>query len=298
MRGSLAGEVTPTGRAAPVRPLRRALALLACALVGLSGSCAKPGPPGGGPADTEPPFVVATTPAAGAVSVDRGVSVEIEFSEDMDRQSVERMVSSSPDLAFGRVRWDGRTLRLTPEEALPESRTFVFEVGAAAQDYHGVTMAATHAFAFSTGATLDRGIIEGAVSSGGDPAPRATVWACLDAAEPDTSGLMHPCGYTTSTDQEGVFRFQNVAPSTTAYTIQAFNDADSDRRYAVARETGGTLADAALVEAQSDSVTGLVIQIEPPPTIAPQVPEAGPDSLETAVPTATGAAPDSLETED
>lgn len=256
------------------KPILQAVAAIlrdvaaACVLgsIALAGGCAKPGPPGGGPIDTEPPDVVDTLPADGSVDVARDVNIEIVFSEEMNRPSVERNLSRVPPLELGAVRWRGKTLVLELAESIPESTTVVLEVGAAAQDYHNVLMGAPHSFAFSTGGGLDSGVIAGRVTAGGDPAAKATVWACLKGAEPDTSGFIHSCGYATSSDDEGAFRFENVASSGTAYTLVAFLDSNGDRRYWVAGETGGVVSEAALVDADGDSATGLVVPIEPPST--------------------------------
>ena len=234
------------------------------AVAALAAGCAKPGPPGGGPTDSVPPFVVRTEPSDGAVAVDTSSPIEIEFSEEMNRLSVERAVSIVPPVELRNLRWKGKTLVAEPLEALPESVTVVFELGATAQDYHSVAMAAPFALAFSTGEALDTGVIAGAVTAGGDPAPRATVWACTRPAVPDSSGTLHPCGYTTTSRDDGTFRLSHVRATGTPYTLLAFLDANGDRRYTGANETGAVLDGAAAVEAPGDSAVGIVVPIEPP----------------------------------
>jgi hypothetical protein len=240
------------------------LAGAALALTALAGGCAKPGPPGGGPVDSVAPFVERTDPPAGAVEVDASGRIEIEFSEEMNRLSVERSVSVTPSVALRNFRWSGRTLIAEPEGSFPDSSTIVFEIGSDARDYHDVRMDAPFALAFSTGGEVDDGLIAGTVTAGGDPTERAIVWACPGAVAPDTAGVLHPCGYTTTTGEDGAFRIAHVRAATAAYTLVAFLDRDGDRRYAEGVETGGVASDAALIEAPGDSAVGIVIPIEPP----------------------------------
>ncbi len=245
-------------------PARQAMALTAVTFLACLAGCAKPGSPGGGPADEQPPEIMRTAPADGETHVDVASTIDIEFSEEMNRPSVERSLSIVPDLEGLRQTWRGRTLSVDPTASLPESTTVVVEIAASAQDYHSVAAGRPFSFAFSTGAFIDKGIITGAVTSGGDPLARARVWACVGAAGPDSTGLVWPCGYSTSTDENGVFLLRNVRPAATPYTIVAFLDGNSDGRYAPAAETGGVLEGAALVEAQGDSVGDLVIPVGPP----------------------------------
>ncbi|MBD3349382.1 MAG: hypothetical protein GF400_09345, partial [Candidatus Eisenbacteria bacterium] len=236
-------------------------ALVAAALVVFG--CAKPGPPGGGPEDKEPPSVVRTYPSDGALDVDTGAALEVTFSEDMNRLSAERALSSAPALEIRRRRWDGETLIVEPV-ALPDSTTIVIEIGPEARDYHGVAMGSAHSFAFSTGGVIDRGVIEGTVSYEGEPLPGAIIWACRGAAAADTAGVVRPCGYSTVSGDSGAFRFDNASAADAAYSIVAFLDADADRRYQVAEEPGAIVPEAVFLDSERDSVGGLSVNLVQP----------------------------------
>ena len=144
----------PSLRARPGRPGRRPLAVLlsAAALAG----CARPGPPPGGPADTTPPTVVRTVPADGEVWVDPSTVIEVEFSEEMDRQSVERAFALTESLALRNLHWRGRVLLAEPVDALKDTATFFVRVSESAKDYHGVRLASAFSFAFATGGAISR----------------------------------------------------------------------------------------------------------------------------------------------
>jgi hypothetical protein len=270
-----------------LRQLARDGAALAAALatVAAAGGCAKPGLPGGGPPDELPPQVLLTRPTDGQTGVDRSADIEIDFSEEMNRQTVERSFAVVPRIELRNFRWNGRTLVAEPEVDLPESTTVVVRVGENAQDGHGVTIASAHSFAFSTGDAIDRGVISGSVSSRGQPVASAVVWACRPPVVPDSLGVLNPCGYVSSSDTDGVFRITNVRPAATPYTIVAFVDRDGDRRYGIDTEAGRILASAAFLTAQADSVGGIELPLEQPG----EEEEASPESQES--PGATGDVP-------
>lgn len=253
-------------RPARVYPNRRARARSAAFAVAFAsafavGGCAKPGPPGGGSPDSIPPEIVRTSPLGGETGVDRSASIEIEFSEEMNRQTVERSLAVAPPLPLRNFRWKGRTLIAEPATALPESTTVVVRVGENAHDYHDVSIENANSFAFSTGDAIDRGIITGSVTARGQPVASAVVWACRIPVVPDSLGVLDPCGYVSGTDADGAFRIANVRPSATPYTVVAFIDRDGDRRYAVAVEAGRILASAAFLATAADSVGGIEIPL-------------------------------------
>ncbi len=113
----------------------------------MSAGCARPGPPGGGPLDSTPPAVVRTTPADGATDVPPETPIEIEFSEEMGRDSVERALSMTPNVGLDVPRWRGTTLTTRVlTGGLPDSTTFVVTIGPAALDYHSVALGTPRSF--------------------------------------------------------------------------------------------------------------------------------------------------------
>lgn len=215
--------------------------------------------------DTIPPTIVATVPATGAVLVDARTQIEIEFSEDMDRVSVERAFAVTPPVLLGNLRWRARTVSTRPETALPDSTTLVVSVGTTARDRHNVSLASPFAFAFSTGTAVDRCVIAGIATAAGQTELRATVWACPRPAPPDTVRSVDPCGYVTTTRPDGSFRIGNVKALETPYSIIAFVDRDGDGRYSPGTEVGVVEEGAALVRAAGDSVGGIVLPLVAPP---------------------------------
>jgi hypothetical protein len=238
---------------------RAAMVLAAC----LSAGCARPGLPGGGPVDATPPAVVRTVPAAGATSVPPATPIEIEFSEEMSRDSVERAVSVVPEAELETFHWRGTTLS-TSAAGLPDSTTFVVTVGPGAQDYHGVALGVPRVFAFSTGPVVDDCVVTGSVGTSGAPVQGATVWLSRGPARPDSAGVFARSGRATTTGQDGTFRFTHVGASPSPYSIVAFLDADRDARYDPSRETGAIADAVARVAAPGDSVGGIDVVLAPP----------------------------------
>lgn len=235
--------------------------VVAAALLCLAYGCAKPGPPGGGPADELPPEVVATRPADGDVNVDLASTIEIEFSEEMSRQPTERSLTVTPELDLRNFRWRGRTLIAEPIGVLPDTTTIVVRVGEVASDYHGVAVAAPHQFAFSTGGVIDLGVMSGSVTARGQPVAGAVVWACLEPVVPDSAGVVRACGYTSVTDADGAFRIGNVRAAARPYAVVAFIDRDGDGRYSLSEESGRVLLEAAFLAAPEDSIGGIEIPL-------------------------------------
>jgi hypothetical protein len=239
----------------------RALALVAALVASaLAAGCARVGAPGGGPADTIAPEVISTEPVDGVVGVPRDTGVRLQFSEPMNRVSVERAFSVEPEVELKNLRWDGETLVARPESELPDSTTLTVTIAESAADHHGVALEAPFVLMFSTGASLDTGIIGGAVSRFGEGVPGAIVWACRGEAVPD-SGVIRGCRYATTTGSGGEFRITGVAASERPYSVLAFIDTDEDNVYTVGTEAGRVAETAARIDTVGATATGIRIEL-------------------------------------
>ena len=238
---------------------RARVSTLTLALVLISG-CARVGPPPGGPADTTPPVVVLTVPENAATGVGRNAEILIEFSEEMNRRSVERGFSIEPDVKLRNLRWDGSALVATPVAELPDSTTFFVGLAESAEDHHGVAMETSLALTFSTGPTLDTGVISGAVTLLGNGVAGATVWACPPPVTTDSGGI-RACRYAALTASDGTFRFVGIASSERPYVLLAFVDTDEDNVYSVHEETGRIAAAAAIIDEPDATAPGIQIEL-------------------------------------
>ncbi len=192
-----------------------------CALVLLAG-CAGQVPPGGGPLDTIPPSVLRTVPDTNATRV-AASSIEIEFSEYVDRRSVEESIFISPYL--GKLEFDWGTTDVTVRfpESLRRNTTYVVSIGTDVTDVRANNrMAHGYTLAFTTGDSLDQGSIAGRVF---DEQPNGVVLFAYNLAGimPDTLNPAHvKPDYIMQTGADGRFLFRNIALST--YRIIAVRD--------------------------------------------------------------------------
>ena len=152
----LSGRVPPK----PQRVLPFAAAL---GLAGLLIQCAGQIQPPGGPPDTVPPRIIRTLPDSNAVRVQTG-SVELEFSEYVDRRSVEESIFISPYVGELQFDWSGTQVTFTFPQSLRRNTTYVVNVGTDVADLRAQNrMSSGFTLAFSTGDSIDQGYISGRV---------------------------------------------------------------------------------------------------------------------------------------
>lgn len=244
-----------------------AATVAACVLAVLVSSCAKVGSPTGGPPDDVPPYIVSTLPADSAVHVALDSEVTIVFSESMNRQSVEQSLFISPypdpypSLSWNR--FDSR-VHLNFFDRLERLRTYVITVGSDAADARGVRMKDSYSFAFSTGASLDSGVVRGSAweSKNGafTPATGATVglWV-LDGRSHEPNPAKDYAEYQTQVGDAGGFSFGYLSPG--SYRVFVWRDADGnsllgpDEALGVPSSDAVITADSVRVEISSMLVT-------------------------------------------
>jgi hypothetical protein len=97
-----------------------------------------------------PPQVVTNSPPNNQVDVPTGTPVQVTFSKDMDKPSVEGAYSMVP-AATGAFAWpDARTVKWTPSPDLQASTQYCYTVAKTAKDTTGLAMAADFKSCFTT----------------------------------------------------------------------------------------------------------------------------------------------------
>ncbi len=173
--------------------------------------CAGQIPPSGGPTDTVPPAILRTLPDSNAVGV-RPETIELEFSEYVDRNSVEESIFISPSVGELEFDWSGPEVTVSFSEELREGITYVLTVGTDVVDVRaGIRMASAFSLAFSTGDSIDRGRVSGRVF---DREPEGLMVFAYrlgarggDSLDPTR---LKP-DYITQTGEGGAFTLQNIA---------------------------------------------------------------------------------------
>jgi hypothetical protein len=173
--------------------------------------CAGQLPPGGGPPDTTPPSVTRTTPDSNATRVEDN-SIELEFSEYVDRRSVEESIFISPYVGVLEFDWGTTDVRVNFAQQLKKNTTYVVNIGTDIVDIRARNrMAAGYTLAFSTGDSIDRGLISGRVF---DAKPEGVMIFAygLNNCNPDTldPSTAKP-DYIMQTGKNGIFRLSNLA---------------------------------------------------------------------------------------
>ena len=220
------GPASPARRCAR-RPARVGAAL-ALALVAIS--CAKKGPPSGGPPDLVPPTVVATSPDSGAARVPRVAPLSITFSESMEPRSTESALALAPRVDVRQLRWKGPTVTVVLAETLRARQSYTLFVGAGARDRHGNALQQGVAVTFSTGDSFPPGTIEGTVRARGFSVAGTYLW-CYDQArheQPDSTARdFDALGVA---DAEGRFHVIGL-PVPGRYRVWAFADLNGNRSF-------------------------------------------------------------------
>lgn len=173
-------------------------------------SCAGQVAPTGGPPDRVSPGIVRTIPDSNAVHVATN-EILLEFDEYVDRRSVEESIFISPDLGDLQFDWSGREVTITYAQPLRPLTTYVVNVGTDVVDLRERNrMSSGFTLAFSTGDSIDQGMIAGQVY---DARPEGVmVFAYrLDRIERDT---LNPCrakpDFIMQTGQQGRFRLSHL----------------------------------------------------------------------------------------
>ena len=190
--------------------------------VGVLAGCAGQVPPGGGPVDMVPPAIVRTIPDTNAVRVETR-SVILEFSEYVDRRTVEESIFISPYVGDMEYDWSGTEVTATFTEPLRKNTTYVVNVGTDIADLRaGNRMASAFTLAFSTGDSIDRGVIGGRVF---DEKPEGVMIFAyrLDGIRVDTLDPTHSRpDFITQTGKFGLFTLSHLAFGT--YRLLAVRD--------------------------------------------------------------------------
>jgi len=209
--------------------------------------------PPGGPEDKTPPAVIMTSPAKDETGVTLDRDVTLEFSEVVNRSGVEAALYLSPEPGRRlRYRWSGRRLTLDYLDPLPENRTIVVTVGAQAKDMQGNPLESSFTLAFSTGDSIDRGVVRGLVAMPPKSKSIGVIAYLLGDTMPDP--MRDAPDYRIQTDVDGVFELSYLAQG--KYRLFALDDRNFDGLWSPASEMiGPPSADVEVREGLSPFVT-------------------------------------------
>lgn len=206
------------------------------ALIGLSffylvfyTSCANIGSPTGGPKDSIPPVVVRTIPELRSTNF-KGSDIRFTFNEYIIPDEIgEKLIISPPMKKKPVIKMKGKTLIIEFAENLRKESTYSFDFKDAVADNNEKNPIEDLRFSFSTGATFDSLRVAGYVKNALNQEPVEKALVMLHRQKDYTVFIDSIPDYIGTTNKEGFFMIDNVAPG--EYRLYALTDADNSRTY-------------------------------------------------------------------
>ena len=237
----------------------------------LLASCAGQAPPPGGPEDRIPPEIISSSPAPYATYYTERMIV-LEFSEYVDRRSLEGAIFISPNVGALEFDWSGREVEITFADSLRPKTTYVVTVGTDVVDLRNRNrMASAVSLAFSSGSEIDPGAITGVVYPESKNAAKSGVLVTayrLDGLDADTlNPRWTKPDYATQTGEAGEFALRHLRLG--RYRLLALRDEYGNLLYDPQTDAFGLLdADVALTDSDT-IVTELSMKLAVEDTSAP-----------------------------
>ncbi|MCB9241309.1 MAG: Ig-like domain-containing protein [Flavobacteriales bacterium] len=185
-------------------------------------ACATVTPLSGGDKDVTPPRVLSSIPDSAATAVETN-TIRLVFDEFITVQNLtQELLVSPPFRGVVTHRIKNKTLILNLPEPLNPYTTYQFNFGNAIRDVNEQNILSAYTLVFSTGSSLDSGILSGNIINAETlkPQPKATV--VLYKEQNDTSIYTSRPYYITKSDSGGRFVFNHIQD--TSYSIFAFDD--------------------------------------------------------------------------
>lgn len=207
--------------------LRRLSAVIA--VVAVLYSCASIGTLEGGPIDETPPRFLTSTPAPGALHVDKK-RISISFDEFIALESAnEKVVISPPQVQQPEISANGKRVIVSLQDSLKANTTYTIDFADAIKDNNEGNALQNFTFTFSTGEKLDSMVIAGTLLNAENLEPVKSVLVGLHANLADSAFTTLPFDRVGRTDSRGHFSIRGVAPG--QYRIYALQDADQNFRF-------------------------------------------------------------------
>ncbi|MEE8417349.1 MAG: Ig-like domain-containing protein, partial [candidate division Zixibacteria bacterium] len=178
----------------------------------------------------------------------------------MNQKSTEKAVFLSPVFwDYPVMKWSGKKLTIIPPEELDPDKTYVLTVGASAVGHRQNKMGKSYSFAFSTGAEIDSGAIEGAAFSPGGGRKNYDIWVYSVDDSSDVEFMTRIPEYATQVDSLGNFSISNIGPG--LYLVIATDDRNDDLFWEPGSESIG-LPPFVVSLRKSEAVSGVIFRPE------------------------------------
>jgi len=192
-------------------------------------SCANIGSPSGGPKDSIPPVIVRTIPELRGTNY-KGSDIRFTFNEYIISSEIsEKLVISPPMKKKPVIKMKGKTLIIEFAEDLRKESTYSLDFKDAVVDNNEKNPIEALRFSFSTGASFDSLRIVGYVKNARNQEPVEKALVLLHRQKEYTAFIDSVPDYIGTTNKEGFFMIDNVAPG--EYRLYALMDADNSLTY-------------------------------------------------------------------
>ena len=176
--------------------------------------CANIVPPGGGPKDSLPPYLVAAKPHDSSLNI-QPKEIQIAFNEFIASSSIQENLVVSPSLKMvPLVDAKLNILKVRIIDTLSPNTTYSLAFGNAIKDVNEGNIATNFTYVFSTGDHLDTGRLKGTVSLAETGKIDTTLIVVLQPAEKDSAIFKEKPVYYTRINNKGKFDFHFLPPKT------------------------------------------------------------------------------------
>lgn len=192
-------------------------------------SCANIGNPTGGPKDTIPPVLIKTIPELRSTNFN-GSDVRFTFDEYIIPDDIrETLVISPPMKKKPMIKMKGKTLIVEFQQEPKKETTYSLDFKDAVADNNEKNPIEDLRFSFSTGARFDSLRVSGYVKNALNQEPVEKALVMLHRQKEYTFFIDSIPDYIGTTNKEGFFMIDNVAPG--EYRLYALTDADNSLTY-------------------------------------------------------------------
>jgi hypothetical protein len=182
--------------------------------------CANIIPPGGGPLDSLPPVLVASTPRDSSTNTTAN-KITLSFNEYVEVQNAQEnvLVSPTPD-NMPLVDYRLRTVTIKLKDTLEPNTTYSINFGNAIKDVNEGNVLKNFIYVFSTGKTIDNNTLSGKVVLSETGGTDSSLIVVLHRNLDDSAVAKDKPRYIAKLDGQGNFIFHNLPEGTFAlYTI-------------------------------------------------------------------------------
>lgn len=232
--------------------------------------CANQLPPTGGDVDRIPPEILEVDPPNGTVNF-KGNSFELDFSEYVDKRSVQDAIFISPFVEGGmQYDWSGTSVEVTFNDSLKHNTTYTITVGTDVKDINNSNnLAKVFNFAFSTGPEIDKGEISGKVYT------KKTEGVMIFAYRLDSNNI-NPSktkpDYVSQISADGFYKLLGLG--NTKYRVFAIGDKFRDMLYNAGEDSYGAPFGDILISKEKSKIGSLNFLLTIDDTTSPHLDKA------------------------